>query len=1105
MEIPNPLISDVANGKATLFLGAGASREAGFPTAAELAVHLAKKAGEPHTTKLADQPLDAVAQYLYFERGFGEQWVRDEVISYFATITESVKRPPSTAHELMTMLKWRSIFTTNYDRLIEISYESTRQCVQRYLPFYSSDPQMFQYEPNTIRIIKLNGSVDEAKRNVYHKLVLTFAEQQEAASREKDFYSLLRQEAINGPIIFVGFQFVHPGSTIPGTSPEFVQLQNLLREMGPAARTHYCITPFNSATNYANLACAILKSSKIEVHNATFGDFMQVLSERLEGHYTSLDTRPPIIVPIGQTTFSINADGYENDKRHFDILGDYIEAMQPPSVTDSLNGQETWSSFVNGHFIERACRDNFIEEIERDFQENAEFLCLVAPPGWGKTFLLRDIAIQFYWSSRPIIWLNPYGTMEIATSGRKQIRRGAWDLVRLDGLLSDISELATNVGIEARNALPIVIADNCAERIPEVLALFRTLSRNGRKFLLIFSARDAEFDALLENYPIFRKTRVFQPSIGDESRLDVQKLIDFCSLHHIATFKDESQRELVVQRIIAEGADVALILALQVIFDKEHRPFSEIIFDTWKRLPNEESKNLIIRVAAFHRFGSMFTPRLYPLISSFANHEQSKILELYQSLVRNGDLAEVLIEDEPCVQTRHSLIADQLIRASGFNTDRIEEELFLLLANFRSHRIDLEQMRRLVKQINDYEINLSTDEQTQKLFREAATASDDDWVICQQGAKYLLRRREFELALAWAERAQEDNPEYPPVQHTKGNVLQKWGMHFLNNGDTEGAENKFEEARECFAFSRIEGEPDEYGYVTHLDMLLGLISNERDRIKIDNLVAEGASLYREGLQVVPHDRFNFLLESRFQKTFGLNKEEKKSLTSQLTKAVTLGKASIYAAAFLADVLNQSGDFKTAIEILQQQKGVSQSKAYLWIKEAEIQARNENYTEAALAIDSAKRFSSEIVKPEMKRKMAYWNLLISMALREFSDARTAIQNLGASGLFSKSYPRGYFWKKDTKLVPSKERNFQDHAYIWNGRIKEVKPGGSFGQIEMTSGGDNFYITFNPKYFKRGDFRRGDWIKFVVTFLATGIRADDVESVPFANTVDDLYIA
>lgn len=176
IEIPGTLMEEISRGRASLFLGAGASREAGFLGTNELADYLVKRSGNPYSSMLNGQTLDAVADYLYLEPGYGKQWIRQEIIKFFEEKHRTIKRPPSQAHEITTKTRWRTIFTTNYDRVVEISYDSNSECVQRALPIYAPDSQIMMHEEDVVRLIKLNGSVDEAARNSSHELVLTFAD-----------------------------------------------------------------------------------------------------------------------------------------------------------------------------------------------------------------------------------------------------------------------------------------------------------------------------------------------------------------------------------------------------------------------------------------------------------------------------------------------------------------------------------------------------------------------------------------------------------------------------------------------------------------------------------------------------------------------------------------------------------------------------------------------------------------------------------------------------------------------------------------------------------------------------------------------------------------
>lgn len=1106
IELPSILIEEISKGKGTLFLGAGASREADFPDSNTLAEYIASKAGNSFSSKLKGRGLDTVADYLYQESGYGKQWVRQKIIECFVKKHGAVKRPPSQAHGIMTKIKWRTIFTTNYDRLIEIAYDSTPDCVQRVLPIFTPDLQIHRHEVDVVRLIKLNGSVDEAARNSSHELVLSFADQQEARSRNTDFYELLREEAINGPIVFVGFNFTHPGARNMGTSPEFLLLQEILREMGPAARWHYCVTPFDPSSQDSELILRRLHANQIKVINATFEEFLDALFKELQVHETPLAKRPSIVIPIAHTSISIDADEYAKDRRHFEIIGPHLEELTPPSVAESLNGYETWGSFLNGHFIERFCKKDLHAKLTDCIHNAPQIVSFVTSPGWGKTFLLRDVAVEFYRESRPVIWLNPYGTVEVERDEGTPIIVGMWDAARINRIIGMIADEAKEKSLTNEEATPIIIADNCPERVEEVLFLFRYLTNNSRSFVLVFAVRDNEFESIVQEYPHLKRAVEFRPEGSYDTKEEVRALIDFCTQHKVATIEDSTQRETVAQSIIREEADAAIILALQVIFDRNHRPFSKIVKEIWESLQEEVAQKLVLRVASLHRFGSAFFPRLYTLLRAFPYYTHLRVLDIYRDLRDKHILFEGSYDEEPCVYTLHSLVAEHITKVCGKSPAQIDEELVCIVQQMVDKNVrDLEIIRRLLKQINEYNINLSSEDKTNELFKVATDLTNDDWVVCQQFSKYLLKRNEYEQAFALAERALEKNPTHTTLLHHKGYVLSRWGLSLKMYGKVDEADTKFQEARKYFILSRVGSDPNEFGYVTHLDMLLYLIGETKNEVEETNLTAEGAQLYREGVRVVPEDQFNLLLEDRFR-FFDLEEKAIEELCLKIDNAIAEGRSSVYAATFLAQQLYKEGKYKSAVKVLKKQREVSDEGILAWVKEAELHAREGNFFDAARCIDSAKRREIYAENAEALWSLMYWNLVIAVVLEDYGEARTAAKRLAESNFYLRQrLPRGYIWKEIARQVKPNERSFKKHAKIWSARVQDLRAAGQYGRIELSNAvGDTFYINFNPKYFSRKDIRRGDYVKFVITILPYGLSAENIDSKPFVNTVDDIFV-
>jgi len=1059
---------------------------------------MADRTGNGLSKMLKGQPLDKVAQFLYMEQGFGEAWVRNFIITELEREHKATPRPPSQAHGLIPQISWRTIFTTNYDRLVELGYDATPEAVHRILPIYEPDPQIHRHDADVVHLIKLNGSVDEAARNSHHKLVVTFADQQQARSQHAAFYDLLRQEAIVGPVIFAGFRFVHPGAYAPGSSPELDVLRQILLDMGPAAWWHYYVSPFDPDDPSTKLNLAFLESNRIHAINGTLGEFLNTLAT-LSIRPIPITTRQNIKVPVGKTHFTIDAETHSRDARHFETLGDYIERVEPPPVADSLNGKDNWGSHWRNHGIKRGCEDVMLEIIESMIGRSPEILIFSAPPGWGKTFLLKKAAISVYRSNRPVIWLNPYGTVEFEEKSKK-VLVGNWDTPRIDNLIGQLNARSATL-----EGVPVIIADNCAERCAELLSLYNALASNGRKFVLIFAVREQEYESLEKSQGIFRRVRKLEPKQLFDSTQEVRDLIEYCEMNDVGTFTNREEKEIVLQRIVTDEADKVLILALQVIFDRQHRPFTKIVSDFWTSLLSESARELVLRIATIHRFGSLFVPRLYAILNTFAAHERYKIIDEYKQCLGMGTLLESVQEGEPCVATLHSLVAEHLLRLSGYDSETVDKELLNVLTHMSANDRDLELIRRLLKRVTDYEIHLASEGLHDSLFKTAAETTNDDWVVCQQYAKYLLNKYEFEPALFWADRALKKNPDHAPLLHTKGNVLRRWGIAVdTEKGDSE-AKPYFDKARDLFAASRIRRDPDEYGYVTHLDMLIYLMDKTTLNGERANLQAEGIELFREGIKSVPQDRYNYLLEERFQTSFDIDGQAIDELCESIRTAIENKQASDRSVAFLARQMVGKLQTAEAIILLREHLKAARTPAFIWIVQAELLAKSGDYIEAHRAADSARRMMSD-ANPEIQWRVLYWSFLISIALGDFKLARDLSGKM-AAGNFNvrQGFPRGYFWKASAKDMASEKRSLRADGWMWTGRVEQIRAGRTYGEIRLTdASGEALFIRFNPRYFGRTDFRRGDSIKVVLAILQGRVRADDPEGTAFTQTIDDLFL-
>jgi len=201
--IPDYLSDKIARGNAILFLGAGASygcRSSRDNSLCPNGAELGKILSETFLGgKRANEPLARIADYAQSEAGRAA--VQAKVYDVFDPIE------PQAFHSIVTTFRWRAIVTTNYDRVIEKSYEAARDRLQDPVPILR-DGDMARLADNArgVPIFKIHGCVSQSGDT---KVPLILANEQyvkHSLGRER-LTTNFKKMARDSPVIFCGYQF----------------------------------------------------------------------------------------------------------------------------------------------------------------------------------------------------------------------------------------------------------------------------------------------------------------------------------------------------------------------------------------------------------------------------------------------------------------------------------------------------------------------------------------------------------------------------------------------------------------------------------------------------------------------------------------------------------------------------------------------------------------------------------------------------------------------------------------------------------------------------------------------------------------------------------
>lgn len=207
----------VLNEEAGLFIGAGVSREAGFVDWKGL---LREVAEELDLNIDKEHDLLAIAQYQVNARG-GRHDINQQLIEAFTR-----DACPTALLEIVSRLPIETVWTTNYEQLLEKAYEAAGRRVEVKL---SIENLAQARRGRDVTLYKMHGCITQP-----HQAILTKEDYEDYDRTRRLFTDSLKGDFIEKTLLFLGFSF---------TDPNVERILAKVREqLGQNKRDHYWIT-----------------------------------------------------------------------------------------------------------------------------------------------------------------------------------------------------------------------------------------------------------------------------------------------------------------------------------------------------------------------------------------------------------------------------------------------------------------------------------------------------------------------------------------------------------------------------------------------------------------------------------------------------------------------------------------------------------------------------------------------------------------------------------------------------------------------------------------------------------------------------------------------
>ncbi|WP_329327728.1 SIR2 family protein [Streptomyces luteogriseus] len=234
MHLPSDLVSAFRGGRGAVFVGAGASVDAGLPTwqqfvtrlALELDIEPGPDGGFP-TTELNKIPQ-------YYENRFN----RRLLLSTVRELLGDRRNVRSEVHRLLARLPCTTFYTTNYDELLE---DALRDQGQRFSVVASEEAARASSDIHGHVVRKIHGTLSQPQT-----LIITRDDYARFVNANSVTINTLQSDLIHHMFLFVGYSL---------SDPDFNNIyDNVLYNMGNMAQTHYLCVPHASAMEIDDLA-----------------------------------------------------------------------------------------------------------------------------------------------------------------------------------------------------------------------------------------------------------------------------------------------------------------------------------------------------------------------------------------------------------------------------------------------------------------------------------------------------------------------------------------------------------------------------------------------------------------------------------------------------------------------------------------------------------------------------------------------------------------------------------------------------------------------------------------------------------------------------------
>ena len=871
MDIPQILIQQIQDGKAVLFLGAGASFSSknasgqSPPSGRKLGEMLA---GRFLGGKFPDAPLAQIAELAISETDL-------------VTVQEAIRAlfegfEPSEAHKHLGDFKWAGLVTTNYERLIEEGYAANAKALQSPKVFIENGDRVedSMRDPTAVMLLKIHGCFTRLS-NPACPLILTPEQYITHRNGRSRIFDHLKSWAYERTIVFVGHSL--QDSDIRAMLLELVSL-------GETRPRYYVVAP-----NMSEIEVRLWESKRITPLKGTFEEFIRSANSAVPSNFRGVSAGPQKVKHPISSHFTAN--DVELSRNCIQFLESDVDYVASAGVTGTLNPihfyrghNQDWAGIEQDLDVRRTLgdtiiADNFLVE-EADHAPQMEFLLIKSHAGGGKSIMLRRIA----WDAA-----HDYDCLCLYLKSSGAIN------------VSAIQEIASVCGERI-----YLFVDDAGDRVREIQSLAKNIQEHGKKLTLIGAERTNEWNVSCSSIAQLVTTEY---ELRYLSEVEIGKLLTLLGKHKaLGTLEGKTLEEQ--KKSFLEVAGRQLLVALHEA--TLGKPFEDIIEDEFNQIVPADAQRIYLTICVLNRLGigvrAGIVSRIHGIHFKDFQERLFKPLEQVVFTTFDGVIRDYVYE------SRHPFIAEIVFERI---LKRQEERFDNYLKCLKTLNVDYSTDRRAFRLMIRGRLLLElfpNPELVKQIYEAAKILVGEDSYLLHQMGLYEMHvgnlKRAGELLLQAEHLASYDSS----IKHSRAELLLKMAEHARTPLERETYLREAAKMAESIKGAKVN---ESHVYHTlvkvelqRLESLLAAPGNPVLKEDIGVVINRVERALTNGLQQFPGDSYLLTAESRLATLL----KDSDRVVESLSKAFTINPRTSFIAIQLAGIYEKQGKLKEAKEV-----------------------------------------------------------------------------------------------------------------------------------------------------------------------------------------------